>query len=270
MVEFVVSECPTVPLTKTQHGHTVISKDTLDIKTRQDPAILPLKSCIQIPNPDGSGEKLNIKKAKSVHFADSLGKPLKSVKTLCDLEDDLDLLFLGLKTNYSSTRRSFPVRDKKTSQKFDFVNFKPPITEPNFLERVQKGNVLLENIFVKDNKVLGTVNVKNISFEKDVSITYTLNDWETVQNARGKYVPGSSTGTIDIFSFEITFPEDTACNIKFAICYKAAKKEFWDSNESKNYILAIKTKSPKKKLIDDSDNFNGFIISKQNFIGWAS
>jgi len=264
-------------ITSTKMG---VSKDTLNIK-KIDLTILPLKSCIQICNPDGSGEKLNVRKAKTVHFADSLGKPLRSVKTLCDMEDDLDRMFLGLSTisgNSSKKRRNFSTSNSNefkniSNDKCRFVNFTPPITEFKFLDKVLQNNVLLENVIFRDDGIFGTVNVKNVSFEKDVSITYTLNGWKSIQKTVAKYVPGSSTGTIDIFSFEINVTDFglKECKIEFAICYVTSNETFWDSNLGKNYIINFgMVSSTEKKLIGKSDNYNGFIIPKQNFIGWAS
>ena len=241
------------------------SKDTLDIKHRQDTSIVPLKSCILISTPDG--EKF-VKKAKSVHFADALGKPLKSIKTLYDLEDELDLFFLGF--NKSVTRRNFSIKPRKTEgMTCQFVNF---ICQPKFLEQVMKHNVLLENITVQENGILGTIMVKNISFEKAVTVTFTLNKWKTVYKVKANFVPGSNTGIIDIFSFEITLPEtEINLELQFAICFKVEETEYWDSNHSKNYILSLSRKTEQKKNIAvDSINCKGFVVTKQDFIGWGS
>ena len=61
----------------------------------------------------------------------------------------------------------------------------------------------MENIIFRDYGIFGTVVVNNISFEKNVYISYTLNDWVTVQRTEARYVPGSNTGSTDTFSFEI-------------------------------------------------------------------
>lgn len=258
---------------------TIFSKDTLDIRTTTDTSLLPLKSCIQIPHPNGSGEKLNVKKAKSVHFADSLGKPLKSIKTLYDLEDDLDLTFFkfckGGGGGYTNKRTfSVNIKSKQQAKKNKFDNFSLPIPCNTFKERLQKENVLLESIIFRDYGIFGTVHVKNISFEKEVSVTFTVDDWATVQKTYAKYVPGSSSGTTDIFAFEINVPEEKKKNsskIQFAICYSTSNNSFWDSNSSKNYIVSFSGEnSSKKNFLDADDNYNGFIIPKQNFIGWAS
>lgn len=257
------------------------SKDTLDIKQRSDSLAavpLTLKSCILIATPDGGKF---VRKAKSVHFADTLGKPLKSIKTLYDLDDELDMVFLRFKD--VSTRRNFSIKPKKTVEKnaatktcgrisCQFVNFHSPIENPRFLEQVLKQHVLLEDVIVQESGILATINVKNVSFEKDVSITFTMDEWKTVGNIKANYVPGSSTGTIDIFSFELIIPEnENNLNLQFAICYKTEGKEHWDSNSSKNYIISFITKNDRNKNVKVADSkYNGFVISKQEFIGWGS
>ena len=87
----------------------VVSKDTLDIKYRRDFSIEPLKSYILIPTPD---DGKYVKKAKSVHFADAIGKPLKPIKTLYnDLEDEIDLLIFGF--NHDNVCRIFSAKPRK-------------------------------------------------------------------------------------------------------------------------------------------------------------
>ena len=261
----------------------VVSKDTLDIKYRRDSSIEPLKSCILIPTPDGGKY---VKKAKSVHFADSLGKPLKSIKTLYDLEDEIDLLILGFNRNNVCRKFSAKPRKMTRSEKpstlvndcarmltYNFVNFTSSDGKPKIFEQVLKHYVLLENINVQQNGIFGTVNVKNISFEKDVTITYTLDKWKTVEKTKATYVPGSSTGSIDIFSFEIAFSESKMdFELQFAICFKVGEIEYWDSNASKNYIISFVKKYEKNKniIINNDLNLKGFVIKKQEFIGWVS
>ena len=265
--------------TRTRMGR---SKDTSDIKGEPS----PLKSCILIPNPDGSGEKLNMKKAKSVHFADSLGKPLKSVKSMHDFDDEFDfsLLTLKLGSNNSKTRHFFPVNNivrnnvknkdniTRTSMKGKFVNFEQPIADTHFVEKVKSENVLLENVIFRDHGIFGTVAVHNIAFEKRVYVKYTIDNWKTVFEADANYVPGSSTGVTDHFSFEINIKDQSLEEIemKFAICFATDYCSYWDSNCGQNYFVLFRRYEKENKISDFSENYNGFILRNQNFIGWAS
>ena len=256
-----------------------VSKDTLDIKRRRDSSIEPLKSCILIPTPDGGKY---VKKAKSVHFADALGKPLKSVKTLYDFEDEIDLLILGFNNNGICRKFSAKPKRKTRSEKstlvedsakmtYNLVNFTFPDDKSKFFEDVLKHNVLLENINVQQNGIFGTVNVKNVSFEKHVAITYTVDEWKTIEKTNAHYIPGSSTGSIDIFSFEIVFSESKRnFELQFAICFKVGETEHWDSNGSKNYIISFVDKVEENKNLIKDHGYKGFVIKKQEFIGWDS
>ena len=260
-----------------------VSKDTSDIK--ETASNTPLKSCILIPKGE---EKVSVKKAKSVHFADSLGKPLKSVKTLHEQEDYLDLTFLSLR---STTRRTFPVdifrktydnnnynnynsfkggsNNKKDQNKLE--NFKQPVKSKEFQSRVENENVCLENVVFREYGIFATITVKNISYQKDVSVRFTTDKWESFKVIQANYVPGSTTGVTDTFSFEIIpgDAEENQVEIQFAICFAANGHTYWDSNYGKNYIVLFKVQKETKDLLDKSD-CNGFILPCQNFIGWST
>lgn len=253
-----------------------MSKDTSDI-IKKDESILPLKSCILLQKDEYSEVRIPVKKAKSVHFADSLGKPLKSVKTLFDNSDeDFGLSFLSLR---STTRKTFSVDIFKrncdgfgdvSSPHNKLLNFKQPVTTKDFQMRVENNNVCLENVVFREYGVFATVAVKNISYVKQVSVKYTLNNWETHETINATYVPGSSTGWTDTFSFEI-IPKGSISDISYielAVCYSANNQEHWDSNYGKNYSISFQGRVDYKK--NSVDNYNGFILSKQNFIGWAT
>ena len=258
-----------------------MSKDTSDLKGKSKE---PLKSCILVSKEDGSGERISINKAKSVHFADSLGKPLNSVQTLFDYDEDFDLSFLSIR---STTRRTFPVDIfKRNNTKFGcvgdhnkLINFKQPVTTSTFQSRVEKDNVCLENVVFRDYGIFATVTVKNISFEKQITVRYTLNKWQSHDTVIANYVPGSSTGNglTDTFSFEI-IPEENdvkEIEIQFAICYNANGQTYWDSNHGNNYILLFQRKQQNDKLkqeknVISTEHSGGFILSRQNFIGWST
>ena len=132
-----------------------------------------------------------------------------------------------------------------------------------------KHYVLLENINLRQNGIFCTVNVKNIYFEKDVTITYTIDKWKTVEKTKATNVPGSSSGSIDIFLFEIAFSESKMdFELQFSICFKVSDIEYWDSNGSKNYIISFVKRYEEDKIITTNNDLKGFAINKQEFIGW--
>ena len=260
------------------------SKDTTHIRDSNANKYSPLKSCILIPKDDGSGDRIQVKKAKSVHFADSLGKPLKSVKTMLKDDDDFefDLSFLSL-ARQKSCRKTFPsvntfhtpnILGDYKEEKGKLVNFKQPVASPTFMAAVKKHRVRLETVVFREYGVFVTVTVQNISFEKRVFAKYTLDHWETTNTVVANYVMGSSTGSTDTFSFEISIPNlDSDSNIQFAVAYEAAGECFWDNNDCKNYeVLFYRKKTTKDKAFIEPEKKgeDGFLLSSHSFIGWST
>ncbi|GBP96184.1 Protein phosphatase 1 regulatory subunit 3C-B [Eumeta japonica] len=64
------------------------------------------------------------------------------------------------------------------------VDFKQPASDYLFQESHRDNCVCLENVIVKDEEsiVVGTVKVKNISFEKEVIVRVTWDDWKSQQD----------------------------------------------------------------------------------------
>lgn len=240
--------------------HT-FSKDTLDIDARKES---PLKSCILIAKAGDPEQKISVKKAKSVQFADTLGKPLKSVKLLAGSPDDLFALnFLNFRS--STARRSFPARErnifqdpgikpKEEENKYQgvFENFKNGFEFLDLEIRVGKHMVSIEKVSLQnDNSVFGTIVVKNICFEKHVEVRYTWDNWVTHNNHLCKYITLSKVPNADVFSFHIPFkkqegltPETTVMEkrLAFAVCYTANGVSHWDSNDGENYVVLFKSK----------------------------
>lgn len=170
--------------------------------------------------------------SKSVHFADTKGLALTSI-------------FFFPKENYSAheTRRKIikyfkdnTPRDPGTPAKL--LNFKSPIPYKDNQVRVGGKNVCLEKIVCNTFGIYGRINVKNLAFEKDVSVRYTFDGWQTFQDAYANYISGASVSTTDTFFFHIK-PPQTSENRKmeFAIRYKVNGEEFWDNNHGDNYRL---------------------------------
>lgn len=73
--------------------------------------------------------------------------------------------------------------------------------------------------------------LKNLSYDKDVRVRYSTDNWETYEEASGSYVasfPGS-----DIEQWKIDVPTTEA--FEYAISYTAAGTTYWDNNFGENY-----------------------------------
>lgn len=147
----------------------------------------------------------------------------------------------------------------------------------DFRKRLDMGNVSLENVIVKstERRIVGTVKVRNLSYDKEVFVRCTHDKWATNRDVLCTYVlnnamamannggngcgtgggaaPGSAgtgnghqsnvTAIYDTFSFRVPLPAD-AVAMEFAVCYKTDDFEFWDNNDGRNYCLSTDAESP--------------------------
>lgn len=176
-----------------------------------------------------------------------------------DLDSDHDYFTLDLSSSGSTT---FPGanNDKSVSWDLQLPNF-PPLSYDNQI-KVRKSPVFLERIFISVDKkfLLGHIAVKNIAFEKSITVRYTLDNWCTIVEIPTIYVPDIpqilKSNNYDRFIFRI--PLDSLFNSfrmpgnkvqngnksqeqHYSLCikYNASSLEFWDNNDSKNYDLIL-------------------------------
>ena len=89
--------------------------------------------------------------------------------------------------------------------------------------------------------MVGTVKVKNISFEKEVIVRVTWDDWKSQQDIfctyNKAYGPATCAHVIfDTFSFKITLPPSSK-RLEFCICFRTDQQEYWDNNKGHNYTI---------------------------------
>jgi len=215
---------------------------------------------------------------KFVRFADSLGLDLAAVRHI--LQDDLPQIpqsaYVDLKVpkdwlpgklspalpclfNYKSPakeeRKSSPRSNglppwlamyQQNMHSTLIPEFIEPFAQSNFLDRVRNQKVCLENCYISTGagsiSVTGVVRVVNISFEKQVLLRFTVNEWSTWTDCLASYIPQSSDGWSDRFT--ATFHVSTATGgtllpgqrVLFAVKYNA-NEEYWDNNMGLNYSL---------------------------------
>lgn len=76
------------------------------------------------------------------------------------------------------------------------ITFRQPASDYlNFRQKLDSQNVSLENVIIKENDamVVGTVKVKNISFQKEVIVRSSWDNWKTEQDTFCTYSPVSIT-----------------------------------------------------------------------------
>lgn len=174
--------------------------------------------------------------------------------------------FNQFEDHHGTTTYPNPKHQKLIDWKLKLSNISPVDYHQNF--RSNKP-IFLERIFISIDKkfLLGHIAVKNLSFEKSVSLKYTFNNWSTIIEVPSIYVPdfpqNLKNNGYDRFIFKIalndlfvnnsnSFYQEN--NFKFCIYYKTPTGEYWDNNNFNNYEINI------IKIIKN-DNYNNNVVN---------
>lgn len=183
---------------------------------------------------------------KKVSFADHKGLALATVRIMSEPSDQPP----RLGPNIIDSITNGAMADASDEPPFELKFGQPASDYLAFREKIEKNCVSLENVILRDYNVLGTIKVKNISFDKKVFARCTFDSWETSRDIEAKYVqpPGDNSGhSVDTFSFDFDIPTnfDMDKKIQFCICYRTPSEEFWDSNNGDNYEISQHKYRPK-------------------------
>jgi protein phosphatase 1 regulatory subunit 3A/B/C/D/E len=120
--------------------------------------------------------------------------------------------------------------------------FNQPGGGPRFLETVMVRKICLENAFMDGpSAVSGVVRVENISFQKSVTVKWTVDDWATVTETGCEYMQDSSKGNMDKFSFKLVVGSSLAVGSRLQFCIKYdCDGEHWDNNGGVNYVFQVR------------------------------
>lgn len=179
------------------------------------------------------------KEKKRVSFADAKGYSLHTVKYMDGPSNMPPKLRIHLLQDVIQNVEAKPTHPYMYVPAFE----QPASNYLQFRDRLDKELVCLENVLLKDNiTVVGTVKVKNISFEKSVVVRATFDDWKTHRDITGSYVfptqASNSHDKYDTFSFELDIlPNQGGKSFEFCICYKVNEKSLWDNNRGNNYKI---------------------------------
>lgn len=233
-------KCDSMPENDSVNGDEVCTDTSSMVDESEDSDTSPLPDDDDVTDTSKTGDS-----RKCVRFADSCGMPLATVRVMKEPSDypptiDPAILRKVLGEYYHGEEEE----EKRASTWI--MTFKQPASDYiRFHETLEHSNVALENVVLKNevSRMLGTVKVKNLAFEKKVVIRLTSDNWKTFTDYVANFQPSSSK-TTDTFSFD--FPimpsgDDPNARIEFCICFQAgssnAVQEFWDSNGGKNYCL---------------------------------
>ncbi|XP_075222149.1 glycogen binding subunit 70E [Lycorma delicatula] len=222
---------------------------------RQPSSPKPRRPCLVLKPDDSSSGSDNdneptspTKLKKKVVFADDRGLSLTHVRMLTEGP--------GMPPSWNS--QFFMLVTKGVSAEVAPEPWEPTFPQPasNYLEfrnRLDEKNVSLENVIVKESEesVIGTVKVRNLTFEKEVFVRSSTDCWSTHEDVFCTYV--NNTPSVqgvkiiyDTFSFRITLPPKSRL-IEFCVCYRSELGEYWDNNDGKNYHIVRKNSGNNSK-----------------------
>ena len=101
---------------------------------------------------------------------------------------------------------------------------------------VDRKGVALERIHRAADgcSVVGTVLVRNESFQKCVGARHSITGWETTEDTHAQWVESIEDGMYDRFQFQIDVPAVESYRMELAFYYN----EYWDNNEGRNHVVS--------------------------------
>lgn len=198
---------------------------------------------------------------KKVVFADTIGMKLTHVRIMSEASNEPPHWSLPYLARVTQGMCAEPTA--KDEWEITFVQ--PASDYIQFRDRLDRNKVSLENVIIKqsDELIEGTIKVSNISFEKEVFLRITWDNWKTHEDTFCKYVPSASNNhtltaayvLYDTFSFNVPIKPNSK-RIEFCVCFRCNDKEHWDNNDSKNYVIVRKMQTSVNKQTSDMDEKN--------------
>ncbi|NXR81063.1 PPR3A phosphatase, partial [Pycnonotus jocosus] len=182
--------------------------------------------------------------SRKVSFADAFGFDLVSVKEF----DIWEFPNTG-QENYIEDE-VFPQDEYFFSQQFTL-----PASQEELLQKVREQKVMLESVVLLPGITCmnGIIRVLNVSFEKQVYVRTTLNNWLSYYDILAEFMPNSCGSETDQFCFKISvvppFQKD-GIKVEFCIRYETSVGTFWANNDDKNYTLICHKKETVPKVDD--------------------
>lgn len=163
--------------------------------------------------------------ARRVSFADTFGLNLVSIKEF-----------------HARGISMLEVDSKQQVESFLLRLFPTPSSEAELVGKLAESKVGLQSVELLPGTTTlkGVIRVLNICFHKRVYVRATLNGWASHFDLPAEFVPGSSDGQTDRFSFRLTlvppFGRDGS-RVEFCLRYETAVGTFWANNGGSNYVL---------------------------------
>ena len=170
------------------------------------------------------------RKEKSVRFADMEGH------SLCEIFHIQCANGASLKHSCKRIKKS--KSEAKSTKRLSLYSL--PWNPDELYNRIARLNVSLENVVKTQKGIIGMIAVKNIAYCKEVSVTFSFDNWQTHRETEAVFYRQDEEKELDFFVFVVC--DKAACfdrswQLDFAIRYKAAAREYWDNNDGNNYAV---------------------------------
>ncbi|XP_067401659.1 protein phosphatase 1 regulatory subunit 3C-B-like [Emydura macquarii macquarii] len=219
----------------------------------------PLRSCLN-PQPSAQPERREAAQGgrrpkKKVVFADMKGLSLTAVRFFSKIEEDLCDLQQALcdLSRFRPTLRDLGLETKRYSLDFP----QPAANYAAFRSRLHGNLVCLEHCLIQERSLAGTVQVRNIGYEKKVQLRITFDSWRSFRDVCCQYMHntyGAADGDTDTFSFEVALPKapSLCAPIEFCIAFQCGQRTYWDNNGGSNYKIRHTSSLSLSQLVKSS------------------
>uniref|UniRef100_A0A8C9P1B1 Protein phosphatase 1 regulatory subunit 3E n=1 Tax=Spermophilus dauricus TaxID=99837 RepID=A0A8C9P1B1_SPEDA len=185
------------------------------------------------PGAPGAACRPGCSRQLRVRFADALGLELAQVKVF-NAGDDPSVPLHVLSRLAINSDLCCSSQDLEFTLRCLVPDFPPPVEAADFGERLQRQLVCLERVTCSDLGISGTVRVRNVAFEKQVTVRYTFSSWRNAHEAVARWRgPAGSEGTEDVFAFGFPVPP-------FLLELGSRVHFYWDNNDSRDYSLTCR------------------------------
>ena len=179
---------------------------------------------------------------RKVSFADAFGLDLVSVKEFDS-------------TIHTRSKVSAPSREEAGEPEEHFLSclFSVPSSGEDLEQRLRQQMVELESVELLPGTTAlrGIIRVVNLCFSKTVYVRVSLDGWRSSFDLLAEYIPGSSDGETDRFSFKLTLAPPVSkegTRVEFCLRYETAVGHFWANNRDLNYVLFCHRKVKEGKV----------------------
>lgn len=240
-----------------QHSN---SWNTFPTRSTKKVTNLPIRPCLVIRSAKDSVQvehsTSHSKYKKKVVFADDRGMALTHTRVMAEPSNVPPLWSYRFLSDVTQGLCENSVTEKEVWE----ITFPQPASDYVFFrKRLDTEKVSLENVIVmkSENIIQGTIKVKNETFEKEVFVRSSTNNWKTYEDSYCTFVASHSNKHIgpalilyDTFCFKIAVPPNSD-KIEFCVCFKSGGNEYWDNNHGKNYVIVRKVNYLNKSVTNE-------------------